>query len=158
LPQAVRHDAINEGYDIEDYQQDWLVDGIKFTFFTIESDSGREKVANDPGDKWSKHLRMASLETLFTTKVLVLANHHSIRDNFDIYTFFSRDHYNINDLKEIYQLHRPNTSIQIPIDRLLNTDYPLTDPGLDGLIEESESEIIDMMHKFFMTHINNEVK
>ena len=62
LPLAARHDAINEGYDIEDYQQDWLIDGVKLTFFTLQSENGHEKLASDPGTSWQKNLRLASLD------------------------------------------------------------------------------------------------
>lgn len=75
---AARENAINDGLDIEEYYQDWLVDDVKLTFFTIEEKNGREKLANDPGDTWDQKLRLASLDTLFVTKSLVLADRHTI--------------------------------------------------------------------------------
>ncbi len=48
-PVAAHQDAIDDGYDIEEYYRDWLVDGVKLTFFTLEEKNGRKKLANDPG-------------------------------------------------------------------------------------------------------------
>ena len=152
---AAKHDAINEGYDIEDYQQDWLIDGVKLTFFALEKENGREKLALDPGKEWRNKLRLASLDTLFVTKALVLTDRHAIRDNFDIYTLMKQENYLYDDLIQAYNTYRPHASLKIPKSRLLSKDYPLTDPGLDGLIEESEEEIINKIHVFFSEIIHN---
>ena len=152
---AARHDAINEGYDIEEYQQDWLIDGVKLTFFTLEKENGREKLALDHGKEWNNKLRLASLDTLFVTKALVLTDRHAIRDNFDIHALMMQGSYSYNDLIQAYSTYRPHASLKIPESRLLSKDYPLTDPGVDGLIEESEEEIINNIHVFFSEIINN---
>lgn len=149
LPLAARHNAINEGYDIENYQQDWLIDGVKLTFFTLEKENGREKLALDHGKEWNNKLRLASLDTLFVTKALVLTDRHAIRDNFDLYTLMMQENYSYNDLIQAYRTYRPHASLTIHETRLLSKDYPLTDPGLDGLIQESEEEIINNIHVFF---------
>ena len=155
LSLAARHNAINEGYDIEEYQQDWLIDGVKLTFFTLEKENGREKLALDHGKKWNNKLRLASLDTLFVTKALVLTDRHAIRDNFDMYTLMMQGSYSYNDLIQAYNTYRPHASLKIPETRLLNKDYPLTDPGINGLIEESEEEIINNIHVFFSEIISN---
>ena len=154
IPLAARHDAINEGYDIEDYQQDWLVDGVKLTFFTLEQDNGREKLADDPGLIWHQNLRLASLDTLFVTKSLVLADRHTIRDNYDMKALMDREEFTYDDLVQAYKKYRPGTSLIIPKQRLLSTDYPLTDPGLSGLTNESETEVIHRIHRYFTDLIN----
>jgi len=155
LSLAARHDAINEGVDIEEYQQDWLIDGVKLTFFTLEKENGREKLALDHGKEWNNRLRLASLDTLFVTKALVLTDRHAIRDNFDMYTLMQQESYSYNDLIQAYKTYRPYASLKIPETRLLSKDYPLTDPGLDGLIEGSEEEIINNIHVFFSEIISN---
>ncbi len=60
LPMAERQYAINEGCDIDDYHQDWSVDGVKLTFFTLPKENGREKLVEDPGEEWSKNLRFTA--------------------------------------------------------------------------------------------------
>jgi predicted nucleotidyltransferase component of viral defense system len=107
LPMAERQYAINEGCDIDDYHQDWSVDGVKLTFFTLPKENGREKLAEDPGEEWSKNLRLASLETLFITKALVLADRHAMRDNFDMHALLQRDDFSYADVVETFKAYRP---------------------------------------------------
>lgn len=149
LPLAARQDAINDGVDIEDYQQDWSVDGVKLTFFTLEEKNGREKLIADVGKVWKNNLRLASLDSLFVTKSLVLTDRHAMRDNFDMHAFMSQGGYAYQDVIDAYKTYRPYVSLQIPENHLLSKDYPLTDPGLDGLIKKSEQDIVDSLHHFF---------
>lgn len=155
LSLAASQNAINDGLDIENYQQDWLIDGVKLTFFTLEKENGREKLDSDLGEVWSNNLRLASLDTLFVTKALVLSDRHAIRDNFDMQTLMMHEDYTYTDLINAYNRYRPHTSLMIPEARLLSKNYPLTDPGLDGLTDESEEEIIDNIHVFFSKIIGN---
>lgn len=150
-PVAARQDAINDGYDIEEYYQDWLVDGVKLTFFILEEKNGRKKLADDPGDAWDQNLRLASLDTLFVTKSLVLVDRHALRDNFDMYTLFGSKQFSYADLVRAYKTYRPDASLDIPKQRLLDRDYPLTDPGLSGLVDEPEADIINRIHQYLST-------
>ena len=156
LPMAERQYAINEGCDIDDYHQDWSVDGVKLTFFTLPKENGREKLAEDPGEEWSKNLRLASLETLFITKSLVLADRHTMRDNFDMHALLQRDDFCYADVVEAFKTYRPHTDLKIPINRLLSTDYPLTDPGLSGLIDEEEEDTMRRVHEYFINLLDLE--
>ena len=149
LPVAAQQDAINEGVDIEDYQQDWLIDGVKLTFFTLEKENGRDKLAADHGKAWKNKLRLASLDTLFVTKTLVLTDRHAMRDNFDMHALMSQEGYSYNDVLDAYKTFRPYASLKISENRLLSKDYPLTDPGLEGLTKKSEHEIVENIHNFF---------
>jgi len=149
LPLAARQDAINDGVDIEDYQQDWSIDGVKLTFFTLEEKNGRQKLTTDTGKVWKNNLRLASLDSLFVTKALVLTDRHAMRDNFDMHAFMSQGGYAYQDVIDAYKIYRPYASLKIPEKHLLSKDYPLTDPGFDGLIEKSEQDIIDSLHHFF---------
>lgn len=155
LSLATRHNAINDGVDIEKYHQDWLIDGVKLTFFTLEKDNGRDKLASDHGEEWRNKLRIASLDTLFVTKALVLTDRHALRDNFDMHALMIQKSYSYNDLIQAYNTYRPNASLNYPESRLLSKDYPLTDPGLDGLIDKTEEEIIDNIYVFFSEIIAN---
>jgi len=154
LSVAARQDAINDGIDIDDYQQDWSIDGVKLTFFTLSQDNGREKLAEDPGEEWSKNLRLASLETLFVTKSLVLAERHAMRDNYDMHALLQRDTFSFSDVIQAYNTYRPHTDLKIPIKRLLSSDYPLTDPGLFSLIDEEEEDTCRRIQEYFINLID----
>ncbi len=149
LPMAERQYAENEGCDIDDYHQDWSVDGVKLTFFTLPKENGREKLAEDPGVKWSKNLRLASLETLFVTKALVLADRHTMRDNFDMHALLQHDDFSYIDVVQAFKAYRPYTDLKIPYNNLRSSDYPLTDPGLSGLIDEEE-KTMEKIKEYFI--------
>ena len=156
LPLAERQYAENEGCDIDDLHQDWSVDGVKLTFFTLQKQNGREKLAEDPGVEWSKNLRLASLETLFITKALVLADRHAMRDNFDIHVLLQRDDFCYADVIEAFKTYRPYTDLNIPFNRLRSSDYPLTDPGLSGLIDEEEEDTMKRIQEYFINLLDLE--
>ncbi len=156
LPMAERQYAENEGCEIDDYHQDWSIDGVKLTFFTLSKENGREKLAEDPGVDWSKNLRLASLETLFVTKALVLADRHTMRDNFDMHVLLQRDDFSYADVVKAFKAYRPHTDLKIPINRLLSTNYPLTDPGLSGLINETEENTVKRIHEYFINLLGSE--
>lgn len=150
LPLAERQYAENEGCDIDDLHQDWSVDGVKLTFFTLQKENGREKLVEDPGVEWSKNLRLASLETLFVTKALVLVDRHTMRDNFDMHALLQRDNFSYADVIKAFKTYRPYSDLKIPYNRLRSIDYPLTDPGLLGLIEEEEEETVRRIQEYFI--------
>ena len=156
LPMAERQYAENEGCDIDNYHQDWSIDGVKLTFFTLPKENGREKLAEDPGVEWSKNLRLASLETLFITKALVLADRHAMRDNFDMHALLQRDDFSYADVVEAFKAYRPYTDLKIPFNRLRSSDYPLTDPGLSGLIDEEEEDTMKRIKEYFINLLDLE--
>jgi len=53
------------------------------------------------------------------------------------------------DLVRAYKAYRPGASLEIPKQRLLDTNYPLTDPGLSGLVDEPEADIINRVYHYF---------
>ena len=150
LSVAEKEDAINDGIDIYDYHQDWSIDGVKLTFFKLRQENGREKLSEDPGKGWSKNLRLASLETLFVTKSLVLADRHTMRDNYDMHALLQLDAFSYADILQAFKTYRPHTDINLPINNLLNSDYPLTDPGLAGLIDENEDDTMRRIQEYFI--------
>jgi len=156
LPMAERQYVENEGCDIDDYHQNWSVDGVKLTFFTLSMENGREKLAEDPGEEWSKNLRLASLETLFITKALVLADRHVMRDNFDVHALLQCDEFSYADVVEAFKAYRPYTDLKIPFNRLRSSDYALTDPGLSGLIDEEEEDTMKRIQEYFINLLDLE--
>jgi len=72
-----------------------------------------------------------------------------------MYTLMMQAGYSYNDLIQAYNTYRPDASLKIPETRLLSRDYPLTDPGINSLIEESEEEIINKIYVFFSEMISN---
>ena len=72
----------------------------------------------------------------------MLADRHAMRDNFDMLVLLQYDGFPYADVVDAYNTYRAHMDLKIPLNRLRSSDYPLTDPGLSGLIDEDEEDII----------------
>lgn len=77
--------AINEGGDINEVIQRYIIDGIKVDFLINPSSNiyEREILQNDQSEAYG-HLRIASINSIFTLKSLLLLDRNKIRDLYDI--------------------------------------------------------------------------
>jgi len=85
------------GMDLHDYQQDFLVNGVKVTFFVPESDLARV-IAPNTGNT----VRIATVDELFKTKALITAERSKTRDWFDLYTLLNHHGYSIFDYYKVF--------------------------------------------------------
>jgi predicted nucleotidyltransferase component of viral defense system len=100
--EPVRHigaenDFLDAGLDMLDYQQDFLISGVRVTFFTPDPEHHVEKWMQ-AGD--SDNLRVASVAEIFRLKSLVVLNRVSARDIFDLYTMVAVHSCSLQDAKE----------------------------------------------------------
>ena len=51
---------------------------------------------------------------------------------------------------QAFKAYRPYTDLKIPYNNLRSSDYPLTDPGLSGLIDEEEEDTIERIQEYFI--------
>ena len=79
-----------------------------------------------------------------------------MRDNYDMHALLQLDTFSYKDMIQAFKTYRPYTGLNIPIKRLLNSDYPLTDPGLSGLIDEDEEETCKRIQEYFINLIDLE--
>lgn len=79
--------------EIEDYQQDWSVNGVKITFFDCSHNIGNDDIFND--DKYSLYgdVKIMSVDSIFKMKSLMFYKRVKIRDYFDLYTLYTHDKY-----------------------------------------------------------------
>jgi hypothetical protein len=83
IPKLQKDLATNDGVYLGDHQQDWLVDGVKVTFYSPE-DRNRTIVVDDTPEPFG-HLAVASDEALFKMKSAVLLDRSASRDLFDLW-------------------------------------------------------------------------
>ena len=83
--QSIIDTAINDGGDITEYMQRYIIDGVKVDFVINPSSNiyEREILRNDTKHT-SGHLRIASIESIFKLKSLLLLDRNKIRDLYDI--------------------------------------------------------------------------
>jgi len=83
--QAIIDTAINDGGDINQYMKRYIIDGVKVDFVINPSSNiyEREILRNDTQHTLG-HLHIASIDTIFTLKSLLLLDRNKIRDLYDV--------------------------------------------------------------------------
>lgn len=134
-------DSAEEGIDLLDYQQDYLIDGVKVTFFAFgDSDKERRLISEGhaaiaPGNP----ILIANMDTLFITKCMALVDRNASRDLFDLWwmTHFAKTKKPVSDIFKVIQEYRPHYSYDLIRSLLLNRKIFDCDPGFSNLTTEN---------------------
>lgn len=122
-----------EGADLDDYQQDWMIDRVKLTFFSSESDSQAKLLRNTFSHRFGM-LEVIDKKAIFETKSRLLASRTTSRDLFDIWWFLNHDGHTIHEVVAQIRQANPHYSDNMIRGRLLPFEAPLIDPGIQPLI------------------------
>ena len=145
--------AKNEGHDLRDYQQDFDVDGIKLTLFTVDGNNKEKTIlTKDAQLQQMENIKVASIDALFKMKSLVLIHRHKSRDMFDLYYLIKNEKYTVENIFECINQYRPTSSTKIAVNHLISPDLPSTDEGLDTIGIEVD---IKKVARFFQKKIKN---
>jgi len=83
--QGIIDTAINEGGDINEVMKRYIINGIKVDFVINPSSNIYEsEILKDDNNHTLNHLRIASIESIFKLKSLLLLDRNKIRDLYDM--------------------------------------------------------------------------
>jgi predicted nucleotidyltransferase component of viral defense system len=83
--QGIIDTAINDGGDITEVMKRYIINGVKVDFVTNPSGNIYEsRILKDDNKHMLNHLRIASVESIFKLKSLLLLDRNKIRDLYDI--------------------------------------------------------------------------
>jgi predicted nucleotidyltransferase component of viral defense system len=83
--QGIIDTAINEGGDINEVMKRYIIDGVKVDFLINPSSNIYEsEILKDDNKHTLEHLRIASIESIFKLKSLLLLDRNKIRDLYDM--------------------------------------------------------------------------
>ena len=83
--QGIIDTAINEGGNITEVMKRYIIDGVKVDFVINPSSNIYEsEILKDDNEHTLEHLRIASVESIFKLKSLLLLDRNKIRDLYDI--------------------------------------------------------------------------
>jgi predicted nucleotidyltransferase component of viral defense system len=104
---AIVDTAINEGGDISDVMQRYIIDGVKVDFVINPSSNIYESeiLQNDKSDQLGM-LRIASVESIFKLKSLLLLDRNKIRDLYDVVYMLKHCGFDGKDLLETIMNYR----------------------------------------------------
>lgn len=99
--------AINEGGDINEVIQRYIIDGIKVDFLINPSSNiyEREILQNDQSEAYG-HLRIASINSIFILKSLLLLDRKKIRDLYDIVYLLKYGNFRAKEMIDIIMHYR----------------------------------------------------
>ncbi len=150
---AEEQDFINDGLDLNDFQQDYLVNGVKVTLFKASPELAGF-VQKESAQATTTPV-VASLDTLFAAKALVLTERRKTRDWFDLYILLQQG-FTMADVRQVFidahALYQWDSAVQ----QLVTLIPGANDEGYVHLLEGRPSPSLDEMRTFFryaITHL-----
>jgi hypothetical protein len=135
--QAAYEEFLIAGESLHDYQQNFLIDGVKVNIFAPDPDlGGMIETSREP------LVRVASLPELFRTKALAAANRCVSRDWIDLYALLRSQGFTLADFHEAFQrpnIHNPAQRISQAFQNLCRGVKSVTDPGYETLAPDAPS-------------------
>lgn len=154
-PSQISQARIN-GYNIEDYIRQYLIDGVKVSFSVMDKSgvSRSHYFKNAPVIDYQAAFNIVELDSLFKSKAIILSDRVKSRDLFDLMVLI-RDHgYTIKDMIDaIIMVDDKDEQQAHAVLEILIGNVPLdsNDPGFSSIkLDVSINEIYD----FFNEEVN----
>ncbi|GMR01581.1 MAG: hypothetical protein BMS9Abin19_0980 [Gammaproteobacteria bacterium] len=99
-PAEISQFKINRGMNLLDYARDYVIDGVKVTFF-IHGKNSTQQAFYQSADKVKEtdmYFDILEIDGLKTAKTLVFADRIRSRDLYDLYILIRDHHYTLHDL------------------------------------------------------------
>jgi len=105
--QGIIDTAINEGGDITEVMKRYIIDGVKVDFVINPSSNIYEsEILKDDNKHTLDHLRIASVESIFKLKSLLLLDRNKIRDLYDLVYLMKECNYTGKDFIDTIMHYR----------------------------------------------------
>ena len=150
---AEEDDFINDGLNLDDFHQDYIVGGTKVTFFKASPDAFMalgctdDKSCDDP-------LRVATLHEVFLLKSLVVTERAKTRDYFDLYTLLKACKCNLQDAYDVISKSSTINGWDIFSERLSSLPVRKDDEGYHQMLDGEDSPSLEDMREFFRSHLS----
>lgn len=145
-PQSAIDSFINDGFDIDDFQQDWLIDSTKVTFFCFNIDAEFEMGVIKQAQSANEFLRYGSIaipsvDVIAQTKCAVFCRRIKSRDIFDLHTLVRRGNLSFEQMIAFMQKANPCFSYNYLCHRLIQAKIPDNDEGITAIGRTTLAEI-----------------
>lgn len=125
------------GKSLHDYQQNFIVDGVKMNIFVANDD-----LASLVAPSTEPVVRVATLDELFQTKVLAAANRCASRDWIDLYHLVNHHGFTSSDFFNALTtdaIPNPERKLSQAFQNLCRGIAPAADPGYESLMDNPPS-------------------
>ncbi|WP_312487024.1 nucleotidyl transferase AbiEii/AbiGii toxin family protein [Sphingomonas sp.] len=143
----------NEGEDIDDVHQDWMVDGTKVTFFCPDRPEELDVLTGAKPLMYGD-VPVADLDTIFKLKAMVVAERWTSRDAFDLLHFVQHQGRDVSEIDEMIRRKLPLYPLTARM-ALLTRPFRLVDPGFQPASSEGPQtlkELADDMKLMIKRH------
>ncbi len=131
------------GMDLHDYQQDFLVGGVKVSFFALEA-AARKLLRNTDA---LEPVRVASLSEIFKLKALLCADRSKTRDWFDLFVLMRDHQFTMRDFWCAFAEAGEELKRETALDRLCRGIPQRSDEGFEALLQNPPT--LEEMRQFF---------
>jgi hypothetical protein len=147
---AAEQDFLNDGMDLDDFQQDFMIGGVNVTFFKA-SDAALRVINEHPPEMASEsHFGIATTDAIFLLKCLVVLERQKSRDYFDLYTLANDFNYNPNQARPIMDACNGPYAWDAFSARLSSLLVNRTDEGYVSCIRDASKQVsVEGMRVFF---------
>jgi hypothetical protein len=112
------------GMDLHDYQQDYLIGGVRVSFFAPDHPLNR---VLGPGE--ADGVRLASVEELFRAKALAAADRSKTRDWYDLHHLMTAGGFSMQDFARAFEDAGVPAKLGIALNRLCSGQSGIGDEG-----------------------------
>jgi predicted nucleotidyltransferase component of viral defense system len=148
--QAALLDAENDGFDLNETQQDWQIGRVKVTFFAPFSQAQLD-VYDRAHPLQLEQIKILDPDSVFALKSSLVLDRKTSRDLYDLWFFLDRRDRSIEDILTAMDERKRHLSTDHLLDRLSPTTFQLTDPGFKALLpnapQDKESLLTAMREK-----------
>ena len=124
----------NEGGDINEMHQRFLINNIKVEFFCPYDNSEKEILKYDKDKIMRNNIHVASLNALFKLKTLTLFDRNKIRDLYDVVFLMKNYNFTAKTIIEIIQKYKYNNMFSTTDSiKLMDTILKDRQPDMDDL-------------------------
>jgi len=155
-----KQEFLNEGGDIEDYQQRFIIDGIKIEFVINTGNILEKDIINENNIEEFEGIPIASLKSLIIMKSLLLVDRNKIRDLYDMVYMMKNNLLTADEFIDIIKKYRLTYDENYILNKLKNKELSIYDEGLENLIgnppsfEKLKEYLIDKIEKSMIKKAN----
>ncbi len=145
---------INTGRNLDDYARDYVVDGVKVTFFAYDAPlKTRAFLASQEVLTEFSSFKVMSLQGLFATKSLLLEKRAKSRDLFDLWYLIDKKGFSTEEMFDMIEAYGDSGLIDQSI-YVLTGETPIDEQSDEGLSAVGVDKTLEQLYVFFEEEIS----
>lgn len=145
---------INTGNNLDDFARDYVIDGVKVTFFAFDADKKTKCfLANQDGLRDYSSFKIMGLEGLFATKSLLPEKRSKSRDIYDLWYLIHYKGFSVAKMFEIIECYSDSGVIDHAI-YVLTGESPVDESEDEGLDSVGIQVSLGELYAFFVEEIS----